>query len=395
MDDFIEEKINKTGTYNGINCGVSCNLDKDILQTCLPLWQADKIDAMEWSFDAIGEEEHLPHWFEELITAYANEGRLLGHGIFYSLFSGRFTEEHKSWLNHLKKVSGRFQFDHFTEHFGFMTGTDFHHGAPMSVPMTPATLSIGRDRLRRLQDACQCPVGLENLAFAFSLEYAKEQGDFLDQLLEAVNGFIILDLHNLYCQAHNFNCSFESLMDTIPLERVREIHISGGSWDESFDSGKITIRRDTHDDSVPEAVFDFLPIAINACPRLKYVILEQIGTGLQNEMAKKAFRNDFLRMCKIVKGVVVSKMGNDDSYFNLGQYDIGISPLEDQALYADQSQLSAILENGLSVAEAKQQLGESSLGNSSWRVEQWDDTMLHTAMSIAQKWRNGHKKFQK
>ncbi len=92
-----------------------------------------------------------------------------------------------------------------------MTGQDFHHGAPLNIPYTASTLRIGRDRLLRIADACGRPVGLENLAFAYSADEVRRHGEFLDRLLEPVNGFLILDLHNLYCQVENFGMDFETL----------------------------------------------------------------------------------------------------------------------------------------------------------------------------------------
>ena len=87
-------------------------------------------------------------------------------------------------------------------------------------------------------------------------------------------------LHNLYCQLQNFNISFDKLIVLYPLNRVREIHISGGSWDDSLIEPTRKVRRDTHDDVVPAEVFDLLKLTIRYCPNLKYVVLEQLGNGL-------------------------------------------------------------------------------------------------------------------
>ena len=248
---------------------ISCNLDANILQATLPLLQAEKVQAIEWSFDTLFNHRKIPQWFVELVKAFSDKNRLIGHGVFFSLFSGKWSAEQQRWLEHLKKLSNEFHFDHVTEHFGFMTGADFHKGAPISVPFTDTTLAIGRDRLQRISDACACPVGLENLAFSYSLEEVKKHGDFLNQLIEPVNGFIILDLHNLYCQMHNFEVGFKEIISLYPLDRVREIHISGGSWESSAINPEKKIRRDTHDESVPDEVFQLLNWTIEKCPKLK------------------------------------------------------------------------------------------------------------------------------
>src|SRR6185295_16105907 len=99
--------------------------------------------------------------------------------------------------------------------------------------------------------------------------------------------FIILDLHNIYCQIHNFNIEFDNIIDLFPLHRVREIHISGGSWEDSHIIPGKKIRRDTHDDSVPEEVFGLLELSIHRCPNLKYVVLEQLSSGLDTLQKRK------------------------------------------------------------------------------------------------------------
>ena len=173
---------------------VACNLDTHILQATLPLFAAEKVEAIEWSFDTLYNVRNIPDWFVELLREFSKANRLIGHGVFFSLFSGKWVPEQDRWLAHLKKASSEFQFDHITEHFGFMTGENFHKGAPISIPFTKTTLELGIDRLKRIYEACNCPVGLENLAFAYSMDEVKKHGEFLTQLVEPINGFIILDI---------------------------------------------------------------------------------------------------------------------------------------------------------------------------------------------------------
>lgn len=362
---------------------VACNLDNDILAACLPLMQESRVEALEWSFDALYKVKEVPSWFTGLLTAYSDEKRLIGHGVFFSLFSGKWLKEQESWLQQLKQTSRDFQFDHITEHFGFMTGEDFHHGAPLNIPYTSSTLNIGRDRLKRIYDVCQCPVGLENLAFSYSLEEVKRHGDFLDQLLFPVNGFIILDLHNLYCQIHNFNISFDDILALYPLDRVREIHISGGSWEDSLVDPPRQIRRDTHDDAVPEEVFQLVEKTIPRCPQLKYIVLEQLGNGLSTDESKTSFYHDFLKMENIATRF--SSHGQE-AFVPLSPIYIG-DPVEDDHLYQQQLELSSILESAASCEAAMRALQSSSLAQSDWGIERWEPYMIETAIKIAQKWK--------
>ncbi len=366
---------------------VACNLDANILAACLPLMEESKIEAIEWSFDALYKVKEVPSWFRELLTAFSDEKRLIGHGVFFSLFSGKWLPEQENWLKQLEQTAAEFRFDHITEHFGFMTGKDFHHGAPLNIPYTATTLNIGRDRLKRIYNACRVPVGLENLAFSYSLDEVKRHGAFLEQLLEPVNGFIILDLHNLYCQLRNFDIAFDEMIALYPLDRVREIHISGGSWEDSVAAPERSIRRDTHDDAVPPEVFQLLEMTIAKCPHLKYVVMEQLGNGLTTETSRRSFYDDFLKMEEIVrKNSDESDTDSSDPFLPLSSLSTDIA-VEDMALYQQQLELSSILESAASYEDAMQVLAQSSLANSDWRIEQWEPYMIETAVKIAQKWK--------
>ncbi len=378
-----------------IYSSVACNLDAHILSASLPLFAEGKIEAVEWSFDALYQYPEIPEWFGNLIGTFSENNRLTGHGIYFSLFSGKWTEAQAGWLKKLRSLSSQYNFDHVSEHFGFMTGKDFHHGAPLGVPYTDSTLRIGIDRLKRIQEACSCPAGLENLAFSYSPDEVKKHGEFLEKLVSPVNGFIILDLHNLYCQLCNFGFDYHDMIGLYPLERVREIHISGGSWQDSHTEAGRVIRRDTHDNSVPEEVFGLLKATIPRCPQLKFVVLEQMGTSLDTGKSRREFQNDFLRMDAIVKNSLTSRTACLLNHF-MPEVKAALTapPAEDPVLYEQQCMLSLVLEKAEDYGEALRLLSGSPLANSPWDIENWDPSMLETAVRIAQKWQGGFERRQ-
>lgn len=371
---------------NEIHCGISCNLNANVLKSAIPLFDDGIVDAIEWSFDTLFDHSKIPSWFIELLQAFSKEERLIGHGVHFSIFSGLFSKEQQNWLEKLRKTALQFPFAHVTEHFGFMTGKDFHKGAPLNIPYSETTLSIAKDRLLRMQASCNCPVGLENLAFSYDLESVKRHGEFLSEIVKDVNGFIILDLHNLYCQTKNFNLSFEDLLACYPLELVREIHISGGSWEASISEDGRMIRRDTHDESVPDEVFDYLRFVLPKVENLKFVVLEQLGNALHSHEQQNDFQNDFKKMKHIVSqseragGSLI--YGFENSMINLDPI-----PFESNQLAKEQMILSSILESSNNYVEVKARLGSSELARTDWKIEEWEDVMLETAFEITQKWK--------
>jgi uncharacterized protein len=381
----------KSLKISNIHTSVACNLDPALLQACLPLLQSGHVDAIEWSWDVLyAQKTALPDWFEELLLEFAKAKRLVGHGVFYSMFSGKWSVEQDEWLRNLAHHAQRFDFQHITEHFGFFTGPDFHSGAPISVPFSDRTLRIGRDRLARMQDAAQCPVGIENLAIAYSINDVKRHGAFLDALVEPLNGFLLLDLHNLYCHVHNFKLDFLAILGAYPLHRVREIHISGGSWEKIESAPNTLVRRDTHNERVPEVVFEMLKSTIPLCPNLKFVVLEQLGNALGTPKQQVGFQADFQIMRNIVNQSERRSLPVSD-FMPTQKRNLADPIPEDLSLYAEQMQLSALLENTKNLDEIEDQLKKSILANTDWQIEQWPLEMIETCMQIAQKWQNQKK----
>ncbi len=149
------------------------------------------------------------------------------------------------------------------------------------------------------------------------------------------------------------------------------------------------IRRDTHDDTVPEEVFRLLELSIRRCPNLKYVVLEQLSNGLDTEQKRKLFRQDFTKLDTIIKKENDDqRLSEENTFLPPITSDPG-EPVKDALLYAQQTTLSNILETATSYRHAVQLLQLSILANTDWKTENWEPYMLETAIAIAQKWKNG------
>jgi uncharacterized protein len=278
--------------------GLSLMPEKDFFQATRVLFEAGQVDVVEWSFD-LGWDRGLPGWLQELLVFYSDRQRLLGHGVNYSLLSAQRQVRQSRWLDRYQAELQKYQYLHVSEHFGWLAAGKFYDGAPLSLPLTPQTLEMGIDRLQKLAQVAAIPIGLENLAFAWNVQDAIDQAAFIQQLLAPVQGFMLLDLHNLYCQMTNFNQSAVQMLDRYPLGLVREIHIAGGSWSQA---GQRRIRRDTHDAAVPAAVFELLAMVLPQCPNVKAVILERLGHTLTTIEAQNGLQQDFERLRQVVAG---------------------------------------------------------------------------------------------
>ncbi|MGN7864307.1 MNIO family chryseobactin maturase [Chryseobacterium sp. 22458] len=356
--------------------GLAMMPEADFVSAILPLLQNNSVEVMEWSFDTFYEAKE-PEWLDELLNFYSENQRLIGHGVYYSLFDALWTERQENWLKKLKEEVRKRKYNHITEHFGFMNTENFHQGVPLPVPLHSKTLKIGKDRLYRLQDAVGLPVGIENLAFSFSIEDVKEQGVFLDKLIEDVNGFLILDLHNIYCQACNFEMEMDELILLYPLDKIKEIHLSGGSWQESVYAKK-RIRRDTHDDLIPEEILAVLPSVLGQCNNLEYIIIERLGHTIKTDQEKISFLDDFARIRRIIDDSEIKK-GKKNRWIRK-EIEFSNIPVEDDALHEEQSRLTKLLFDSSGAEMIKEQRFHY------FKTENWDPDMILAAHNIIKKW---------
>lgn len=368
--------------------GIALMHEAEFIAAALPLFEAGEIDVLEWSFDTIADSRHEPAWLPVLLQEYSGKGRLLAHGVRYSLLSGDFSKRQNTWLKKTEAELKRYTYRHITEHFGFMTSDHFHKGAPLPVPLTAHTLTLGHDRLQRLQQLAGIPVGIENLAFAFSPDQVKEQGEFLEKLVEPVDGFLILDLHNVWCQAINFGIDAEILIRSYPLHKVKEIHLSGGSWSTVSSSDK-RVRRDTHDEAVPKEVLRLLAYALPLCPHTEAVIVERLGNTLTSAGEQQGFVEDYRSIRQLVDHASAGQESPEEKIrtSSLTQMEKGSDPYVSKSLKDQQDILVSLLANSHDLPQTIRELRQQQmLADGGWQPDRWTAEMIETAIQLLKKW---------
>jgi uncharacterized protein len=257
----------------------------------LPLFADGIVDHVEWSVDVGWGPSGVPDWLAGVLDDYAEQGLLDAHGVSFSLLSRHPRQE--AWLQQLEVELARRPYRRVSEHLGFMAAGPVLRSSPLPMPHHPDVVARGVEQAARIAEVAGGPIGLENLATSLSVRDALDQGALLADVLAPGDGWMVLDLHNLHCQAATFGLDAVALLDGYPLERVREVHVSGGSW-WSPEGSQRQVRRDTHDGPVPDEVLDLLTVVLARCPELDGVVVERIGQSLGRD--NEAFRKDYLRV---------------------------------------------------------------------------------------------------
>jgi uncharacterized protein (UPF0276 family) len=258
----------------------------------LPLFEAGVVDAIEWSFDQGWGVRGTPSWVPPLLDLYAQSGRLWGHGVSFSAASAQGEPQHSQWLELLAREIALRPVRGVSEHFGFMRAGDRNAGAPLPPGFGAGTRDVLLRNLARLRAVAGVSIGLENLALALDADEPWQQGALLTEVLDTFGGYLVLDLHNLWCQIASYDLDASALLATYPLRRVRCMHVAGGRWWEAPGGGRF--RRDTHDGAVPTEVLDLLSLALPQCPSCEVVVLERMGDTVASAEDAERHRADFM-----------------------------------------------------------------------------------------------------
>src|ERR1043165_2314572 len=219
------------------------------------------------------------------------------HGVELSIGSAHGLNN--AYLKMLDSFQKEWPFVWHSEHLGFQTilgdnDSRLEIGVPLPMPATVEAVELVATRSANIQQRYSVPFLLENPAHYFSaLPADPEIGNeykFLNAFTEQSGCYLLLDLHNLYCNAVNHNFNALDVIDTLPLDRVIEIHVAGGSWRDGF-------WMDAHDGRVPDPVWELLEYVLPRTPNLGGVgveLLEEYAirlgvSAIENEL-RRAWR---------------------------------------------------------------------------------------------------------
>ena len=214
-----------------------------------------------------------------------SERPIVGHGLAFSLGTPLAGDEKRTamWLERLRDDHAVFKFPWLADHMGWSVLDGVTTGFPLPLPFTDEAIATAVARLKLLAGV-GAPVAFENSVAYFQLGDPLEEPAFLNAVLEGADASLVLDLHNVYVQAENGGMDPNDFLDALDLDRVIEIHVSGGSdSDPGWLASGRTLRLDVHDAPVPEPVWGLLEGTISLCPALRGVLLERSSGTLAPE----------------------------------------------------------------------------------------------------------------
>jgi hypothetical protein len=207
----------------------------------------------------------------DVIEALSRAWPIVAHGVGLSIGSpgpldSRYVERMRWWVERLRPAW-------FSEHLSFFrlprNSTSIHDaGLAVPLPFERGVLRSIARKARQLQTLLGVPFLLENgVSYLPCDDYELDEPTFLGGLAEMSGTGLLLDLHNLFVQAQNFDLDAFAFIERLPAERILEVHVAGG--DEL--AGMYT---DAHSGVVPAQVWALLAHLLPRASALRGVTFE-------------------------------------------------------------------------------------------------------------------------
>jgi uncharacterized protein (UPF0276 family) len=212
-------------------------------------------------------------WFEIISENYMVDGgrplevldkiletyRVVQHGV--SMYFGNSVRPNRDHLKRLKALTRRTKTPWVSDHlcWGSVDGRYTHDLLPM--PYTWEAVEFTARNIREVQDFLELPVAVENVS-SYAEFHASEmtEWEFLNEVVERADCGILLDVNNIYVSSRNHGFKPMDYVNSVPSERVTQIHIAGHTKFERY-------ILDTHDHPVLDPVWKLYQRAVERCGR--------------------------------------------------------------------------------------------------------------------------------
>ncbi len=180
--------------------------------------------------------------------------KVVQHGV--SMYFGSAEKPNREHLRRLKELVKRTKTPWLSDHlcWGSVDGRYTHDLLPM--PYTFEAARITAQKVREVRDFLEVPIAVENVSSYAEFHVSEmTEWEFLNEVVERADCGILLDVNNIYVSSRNHNFDPFTYVNSVPAERVAQIHVAGHSKFQKY-------ILDTHDHPVIDPVWKLYERAI-------------------------------------------------------------------------------------------------------------------------------------
>jgi uncharacterized protein len=211
---------------------------------------------------------------QRALRTLAREVPVSIHGVSLGLASTRPVDDWR--LDQFARLVDCVQPECWSEHLAFVRGEGVelpHLAAPARTATTIDATAVNLARAARAVGAFPLVENVATLIDPPGSEVSEQV--WLNQLLAATSADVLLDLHNLYANGVNFGFDPAEVLRAIPADRIRVIHLAGGTTVQASTGEQRWL--DDHRHDVPDPVYALLEDVGELVPHPVDVVLERDG----------------------------------------------------------------------------------------------------------------------
>jgi uncharacterized protein len=202
------------------------------------------------------------------------------HGVTLGLASAHPVDRKR--LDRIARTIEALKVERWSEHLAFVRADGIEIGHLAAAPRTVATVEGACRNLRRVYDSVGIMPALENIATLVEPPCSTMgEAEWIGAIAKEANAELLIDLHNLFCNARNAALDPEHSLLSFPLERASFVHLSGGqSIQEPSQYARhagATRMLDDHLHAVPATILELLTSLASHTSRPLTVIIERDG----------------------------------------------------------------------------------------------------------------------
>lgn len=190
--------------------------------------------------------------YGEGLARLAERFPLSCHGLSLSL-GGPEPLDHV-FLHRVREFLDQHHVPLFSEHLSYCSD-EGHLYDLIPMPFTDEAVRHIAGRIREVQDILGRRIAVENISYYAAPYQALSEIDFLRAVLSEADCDLLLDVNNLYVNAHNHGYDAAGFLARVPADRVVCLHVAG-HYDEAPD-----LKVDTHGAAVKDDVWTLLASA--------------------------------------------------------------------------------------------------------------------------------------
>jgi len=195
----------------------------------------------------LGRGGYYPSALERIAERYP----IVTHGLTLSL--GAVAEPDPSYLGALRAEVTRLNSPWHSDHLCFSSAGERVLHELLPLKFSEENLLRVAERARRVEALLERPFAIENITYyVHPGQPEMSELTFLQRVLQEGRAHLLLDVNNVYVNAHNHGFDPYAFIAALPLDRVLEIHVAGHR---TLDCGLLL---DTHGQAVADPVLALL-----------------------------------------------------------------------------------------------------------------------------------------